>query len=254
MNIIYEIEDPITNKKYIGSKCNWKGEGSYLGSSTDEEMIAIKKDRPETLKFTILESNINKNVLKEREDYWQRKFNVVKDPLYWNKRYVSNWDFFMLGKKHSTETVEKIKEGNRGLKRNQKTKDNIKKAMLNIDWSSHFSENGKESLKQHASKKFKGKPKTKEHIQKLKEAHTGKSLSKDHKISISSKMKEMYKNGNIINGRAKMIYCSDGNEYKSITAASEDKGCQRYHIKSVLDTNKECKNGYLWSSKSFNVK
>ncbi len=254
INIVYQVEDPITNKKYIGSKCNWKGEGSYLGSSTDEEMIKIKKDRPETLKFTILESNINKTELKKREDYWQRKFNVVENPLYWNKRYVSNWDFFMLGKNHSAETIEKIRKGNKGLKRSQKTKDNIKKAMRNIDWSNYHSTEGIESLRQHASKTFKGQPKSKEHIQKLKEAHKGKSLSKEHKLSISSKMKGHYNNGNITNGMSKKIYCSDGNEYNSITAASKDKGYQRYNINSVLDTNEKCKGGYLWTTDSFDIK
>jgi len=248
MNIVYQIEDPITNKKYIGSKCNWKGGRSYLGSSTDEEMIQIKKDRPETLKFTILESNISKTELKKREDYWQRKFKVVEDPLYWNKRYVSNWDFFMLGKKHSAETRKKIGKSNKGKKRSQKTKDNIKKAMANIDWSNYFTEDGIKSLRQHAKKMFKGKPKSEEHKQKLKDAHTGKSLSEEHKISISSKMKEAYKNGNITNGMSKTIYCSDGNVYKSITAASKDKGCQRYHIREVLDTDKVCKCGFRWSS------
>lgn len=86
-NIVYEIYDPITGKKYIGSKMNYQGDGTYYGSSCNEEMIKIKKERPETLQITILHDNVSKEDLLYLEYKEQKKNNVILNDMYWNLSY-----------------------------------------------------------------------------------------------------------------------------------------------------------------------
>jgi dTDP-glucose pyrophosphorylase len=84
MNVIYEISDPITGKKYIGSKTNWKGPGTYYGSSKNPEMKSIIKERKSTLVFNILEEVDSISNILEREEYWQRLYKVAESEMYWN--------------------------------------------------------------------------------------------------------------------------------------------------------------------------
>ena len=246
MNIVYEIFDPITNKKYIGSKKSYKGKGTYLGSSTDKEMILIKKERPETLILTILEDNILEENLRDREEWWQRKFNVVPDPMYWNKRYANSWDLSMLGRSHSTETREKISKSQKGKIISKEQREKMSITLKNKDWDNYFTEDGKASLIQNAIKSFKGKPKSEDHKKKLSELKLGTTLSEDHKTTISKAMKELYDKGSIINGRSKKINCSNGKQYNSITEAAKEIGYQRYNISSVLNTDSTCVKGLKW--------
>ena len=112
-NIIYEIFDPVTGKKYIGSKVNWKGQGTYYGSSKNPEMIEIRNTRKSDLILTVLEIVENKSELIERELYHQKKFKVVESADYWNIKYANKWDSYMVGRSHSEETKEKMRIGNK---------------------------------------------------------------------------------------------------------------------------------------------
>jgi len=65
MNIVYLLTDTITNRKYIGSKKDWKGTGTYFGTlrckekhpkyKLQQEWKKASKTRPETFQMKILE-------------------------------------------------------------------------------------------------------------------------------------------------------------------------------------------------------
>ena len=86
-NVVYEIYDPITGKKYIGSKKNYKGEGTYFGSSLNKEMIEIVKNRSESLEIRILHDNVTSEQLLYLEYEEQKKNKVILNPEYWNLSY-----------------------------------------------------------------------------------------------------------------------------------------------------------------------
>lgn len=101
MHVIYEITDTITNLKYIGSKRNWKGNGTYFGSlgckcerlkkyKLQQEWKESVKSRPLTFSFRILESfeEISNKDLINKELEYQKKYNVVKSEQYVNAGYA----------------------------------------------------------------------------------------------------------------------------------------------------------------------
>ena len=103
MDIVYLITDTVTNLKYIGSKKNWKGAGTYFGSpnckSPRFKKYKMQQDwkealqiRKETFLFEILEQYdcINHVELTERELFWQKKFDVVRSMEYINAGFAKH--------------------------------------------------------------------------------------------------------------------------------------------------------------------
>lgn len=89
MNIVYMIVH-IENLKqqkppyyYIGSKYNWKGEGTYYGSSYHPEM---KNANREDLEFHVIwdSPDCDKQLLVDLEKYIQMQLNVVQDDRFFN--------------------------------------------------------------------------------------------------------------------------------------------------------------------------
>ena len=102
MDIIYLITDTVTGLKYIGSKKDWEGPGTYFGSPSCKSKIFKKyalqkewkkavKERPDTFELTVLESfdNIPHKELFEKEKKWQIKYNVNKSMEFINVRYAT---------------------------------------------------------------------------------------------------------------------------------------------------------------------
>jgi hypothetical protein len=154
MNIIYEISDPITGKKYIGSKTNWKGPGTYYGSSRNPEMISIIKERKSTLIFNILEEVKVEDKILQREEYWQRLYRAAESNIYWNARYAHAWDFYMTGKKHKQESINKIKKSHNDPKMvtylSEKAKEKWNEKRENCE--DYFTSEGMNSLRKEGAK------------------------------------------------------------------------------------------------------
>ena len=101
ISVIYEITDTITMLKYIGSKRDWKGAGTYFGTLCSKhkklnEQTAWKlaaAERPETFKFDILYSKCYSEIstieLVEIEGLLHRLFNVVQSNEYVNAAYAN---------------------------------------------------------------------------------------------------------------------------------------------------------------------
>lgn len=207
-NIIYQIFDPITNKKYIGSKYQYEGVDTYFGSSRNIEMKDIIRERKETLIFEILEDNIPKESLKTRELYYQVLNNVVKDENFWNLRYVTNWHGYMLGRNHSEETKKKMSIAHKNNIVSEYTKQLISNKLVNI-----FKEKGKnywtlegfENLRQICKRNFTGTIFSEDHKKKIGLSKKDKPLSEDHKKNTSNTMKKKYNNKEIQNGMSKNV-------------------------------------------------
>jgi len=123
MDIVYLITDTITGLKYVGSKKNWLGEGTYFGSPNckskrfkkfklQEQWKESIKARPETFTFSILEQyqSINHRELIDRELFWQKKFNVVSSMEYINVGFAKRGFLGNIYEQMTTEEAEKTKE------------------------------------------------------------------------------------------------------------------------------------------------
>jgi group I intron endonuclease len=122
MDIVYIITDIITGLKYVGSKKNWLGEGTYFGSPNckskrfkkfglQEQWKESIKTRPEFFTFEILEQyeSIDHRALIDRELLWQKKFNVVKSMEYINAGLAKRGFLGNIYEQMTPEEAEKTK-------------------------------------------------------------------------------------------------------------------------------------------------
>jgi hypothetical protein len=148
VNVIYRTHDSLTGEMYIGSKKNYI-HGKYFGSPRNKRAIEIIKTRPETLSVEILETVHDYNLLLEREIYWQQLYDVVNNPLYWN-RAIAKMGFTcagskqdadwivrktakIKGRKHRPETIEKMRLSAKAVIRkplSEEHKKNITKGLM----------------------------------------------------------------------------------------------------------------------------
>ena len=86
---IYETTNLINGKKYIGKHKSNSFDSNYYGSGIALKRALAKYGR-ENFKVAILEEvedNKDYKYLSERETYYIKKYNVVKNPLYYNNSY-----------------------------------------------------------------------------------------------------------------------------------------------------------------------
>ena len=254
MNIIYEISDPITGKKYIGSKTNWKGPGTYYGSSRNPEMVSIIKERKSTLMFNILEEVKGEDKILQREEYYQRLHKVAESDIYWNARYAYAWDFYMTGKTHKQESIDKIKkshnEPNMVKHLSEKAKAIWDKKRANGE--DYFTQEGMDNLRKEGAKvgKF---PRSEEWSRKFRDLRSGSTNTPESKTKTSYTMKLKYLNGEIENAYAKKVIATsetDGTEmeHKSITQGATSIGYKAHNLRQVIKTGKPL-GGFYWKLK-----
>ena len=130
VNVIYRTHDSLTGEMYIGSKKNYI-HGKYFGSPRNKRAIEIIKTRPETLSVEILETVHDYNLLLEREIYWQQLYDVVNNPLYWN-RAIAKIGFTCAGNKQDADWIEKRAAKRRGYKHKPETIAKMKAAWSKI--------------------------------------------------------------------------------------------------------------------------
>lgn len=115
--VIYQIENLINGKKYIGrDSLNRPG---YLGGGTAIKNAIKKYGRKNFSKIVIEVCKDYKHLL-EREEYWLNFYNVVKDSNFYNMITSSNgWEKGKsrperLGKINSQETRDRISKAGKG--------------------------------------------------------------------------------------------------------------------------------------------
>jgi hypothetical protein len=115
--VIYQIENLINGKKYIGrDSLNRPG---YLGGGTAIKN-AVKKYGRNNFNKIIIEVCKNYDHLLEREEYWLNFYNVVNNPNFYNMISSNNdWEKGrprpeQWGRINSQETRDKISKSGRG--------------------------------------------------------------------------------------------------------------------------------------------
>jgi hypothetical protein len=115
--VIYQIENLINGKKYIGrDSLNRPG---YLGGGTAIKS-AVKKYGRNNFNKTVIEICKDYNHLLEREEYWLNFYDVVNNPNFYNMISSNNgWEkgkprLEQLGRVNSQETRNKISKAGKG--------------------------------------------------------------------------------------------------------------------------------------------
>ena len=149
---IYETTNLINGKKYIGKRKSSKFlENKYLGSGIGIKR-AISKYSKENFKVRLIEEvNTNLKDLIEKEIYWIKYYNAVKDKNYYNNSYggeQEGWDGVnkafletgiyptkFKGKHHSEQSKQKTSQSllgrsspRKGKKLSEETKKKISEA------------------------------------------------------------------------------------------------------------------------------
>ena len=144
---IYETTNLINGKKYIGKHISSIFDVNYLGSGTHLKN-AINKYGKENFEVRLIEKiknlkdrDSNKLFLAEREIYWIKYFNAVKDNYYYNVYYGGNnegWNYDHSGynnpmyhHKYTKQQIENIRNGAKNRPRHsEETKLKIGRAQL----------------------------------------------------------------------------------------------------------------------------
>lgn len=148
---------------YIGSSsCERVLVNKYNGTVTSKRYSKIwnyeQRHNSHLFKTLIIQRCETRELALDREEYIQRKLNVVRNPLYINMTYA-NKGFLNCGP-HSEETIKKIskaKTGKRGAKHSEETKRKMSQSSL-------------------------GKPKSLSHRENMTKSRIGKKLTEEQKL------------------------------------------------------------------------
>lgn len=120
---IYCIENTKNNKKYIGSTKSINRRWyihKYLLKKQKHANIHLQsawnKYGEAAFVFSILETNIEANLLLEKEDYYIKKYNTLNREVGYN--IAADTTSPMNGRKHSDASKEKMREAKLGAKNN----------------------------------------------------------------------------------------------------------------------------------------
>lgn len=209
MNVIYLMTDTINNLRYIGSKVNWKGIGSYFGSPSSlnednpkyELQLKYKetvKNSPEKIEVEILEIVEDRNDLLVREKFWQKQYNAIQSNEFINASYAG----FSFGGPHTLETKEKMsnsqKEHYANSNRAEEVSEQFRKTINALNLETNIVERVNidliDGIKYEVYLKGErhpmyGKTHTEEAKQKIREANYNYNWTDEHKANHSKKLK-----------------------------------------------------------------
>jgi len=233
--VIYETENLINGKKYIGKDSknnpNYLGSGKYL-------KLAIKKYGSDSFRKTVIEICNSIEELNTREIYWLQLLDCKDSTNYYNA--TDTITPCRTGKPLSEEHKKKISEANKGKIMPPKTKEDIKKQVE----SKIKNGNNKHSdeTKAKMSKASLGKAKSAEHRRSMSKCRLGKktqpcSEEKKKKISEKQKKKPVCR----INKDSQQIL----QRYESIRTVSHD-GYNSNAVQNVLKGLAKTSGGFIW--------
>jgi len=164
---------------YIGHTTISKIENeSYHGSVSSKQYRKYwndeKKNHPELFKTQILTTHNSKKEAFEKETFFQKKMNVLNNPLYINKaigQYCDN-----RGRKRSEEYIKGLRKRNIGKKLSQETKEKISKANKGqLKTTKGIQKSAAHRRK--ISEGLKGRKQSLEHIEKRRQSLLKKNLT-----------------------------------------------------------------------------
>ena len=115
MNIVYKFTSKVTGKWYIGSKTECKVVDGYILNRNGRKYFTSSFDKDLIEEFSkgnmvleILEDNVNREVILDVESKWQERYNVMTDPLCYNKVIANQVHMARGGRKQGNNTHGKI--------------------------------------------------------------------------------------------------------------------------------------------------
>lgn len=224
---IYKTTNIINGKIYIGQhkSNNFLKEHYYIGSGKLLK-IAIQKYGKENFKCELLEECDSKELLDIREKYWITYYNSTDKEIGYNISSGGNVPCMIginnpfYGKKHSKETLEKM----RNKKVSTYTKELLK--IICTEIAQNRSQEEKERISNLLSKKCKGQLNgmyNKKHSEKAKEAQRQKALERPPR---EQSQEERLKRSNTLKGH-------------SVSEETKRKISETLKAKNKLKSNKE---------------
>ncbi len=213
--VIYLTTNLINGKKYIGKDRN--NISSYLGGGVDIKK-AIKKYGRSNFKKEILETCSNIEELNVKEIEYLEKYNVLDNPIFYNKTNKSYGSIY----------------GRKGLPHTKKTKEKISEANKNNKYRLGTNQSNEAKFK---ISKANSKPKPKGFGKKISDIKKGKTS-----FFKGKKRPENYKAVLCLDDKGNII-----KEYPSRISAEQDLGLSQGSVS--IGIKKGYKNGgYFWKS------
>jgi group I intron endonuclease len=244
--IIYITTNLINGKQYIGK--DEHNRISYLGSGVTLK-LAIKKYGKENFRKEIIEYCINREHLKEREEYWLNKYDVSSNNNFYNRINTS------AGPVHTIDSKRAISEKLKGCSPyKNKTKEEIdiisdkKHNSMKSGGSQKISDKLRGRLKSEETKQNMKVPKTKENSKK------GIPLNKDTKQKISDRLKgrrNLWSTGEKLRKGIIQLDMEGNiiNEWISIKEAGINLNIDRAGISNALSGKQHTAGGFMWKLK-----
>ena len=147
---VYKITCKVNNKIYIGQTIESLTQrfNRHMGYQKDEHDTkfyrAIRKYGKDNFDYVVLEDNIERSMLNDREIYWIKYYDTFKNgynmtegghqpsPLSYTEERNKKISMALKGKPLSKETIEKLSKVRRGRKLTEEWKQNISKNSKHI--------------------------------------------------------------------------------------------------------------------------
>jgi hypothetical protein len=199
---VYRITNTLLRKFYYGSRsCNRIPSEDigihYFSSSMDKDFILDQKQNPTNYSYKVVSLFDSKKEAIDFEIKLHHKFDVGKNPAFYNRSKASSNKFDITGTTLSEETRKKMSESRTGRKCSEETKLKISKANTGIKHDAEFRERCR--LQMLGNKRCLGVKHTAESRAKNSESHKGqepwnKGKSEVYSDESKRKMSEAKKN------------------------------------------------------------
>jgi len=234
---IYLITNKINNKKYVG-KCEERPDKSkYYFGSGNQIKLAIKKYGKKNFTKEILEENLTKENICEREIYWIKELNTHSKIGY---NLTDGGD----GIRNPSEEIRKKlsdlgkqRIGNLNNRYGSKLTEEHKEILRKVNLNKKLSQETKEKI----SNKKKGFKMSDENKKKMSENRIGKKLPEHIRINMCKNKPNKIKVAKI-DKKTKMILCV----YESLKMASLDSGVKIPNISMCLNKKLKSSGGFIW--------
>lgn len=239
--IIYKTTNLINNKIYIGQHNGTKS--SYVGSGKILKYAINKYGRENFIKEIIIEGIFTQLELDSLERYYIKFYNSNNNEIGYN---ITLGGLGSTGIKHTKETLIKMSNAKKGVKKKPFTKEHIN----NLRLAKLGTKQSKETILKRSvaiSKSLTGIRLSPEHIESLRTSHIGYEMPEEQKNKISKSNTNNPKNSKII-----LCYTTNGDfvkEYPSIAQAHRDTGTYSGNICNCLKGIVKTSGGYVWKYK-----
>ena len=187
---VYRITNLLECKHYYGTRsCKIHPSEdlgiNYFSSSYDKEFKQDQLDNPQNYKYKVIRIFDTREEAVKLEIKLHARFDVGRNPSFYNKAKQTSTGWDHTGSKHSKETKIKISNSHKGKVFSEETRIKMSNSRKGIPRS--------EETKRKISESNKGKVFSEEARIKMSEAQKRKTLTETHKEKISNSLKGVTK-------------------------------------------------------------